>query len=298
VDDASRDTGGQSEIPRRLIDTPLNLRDLPAEVQAHRDRVRKEDAILDEVARPRIEAHIAACRLVAKQLQDWHQRIADKTDLELIGYSRAAAIWLLAGRCLGLLEALLVQIEAGIDNEALITGRAIHEAARILFVFCDSEEEELLRVWLDDEGKQGYVKAGAARAAQDRFEEKLNEAMEGDGLRRFNKTTELSAKVYDAMSRVAHSRRSTCVNSVWEAGRQMAYGRHPSPLRRASSASWGSAMTVEVANAVGDALRAFYGEGFFGKEVAPLIKSIEAVGEAAPLDEATIRGAASGSVQR
>jgi hypothetical protein len=291
VDEMGKSAGDEGDASRLPINVPLNIRALPAEVQVHRDRVHEEDAVLEGIVKPRIEAHVATCRLVAKQLQDWHQRVADKTDLQLTGYSRGAAVWLLAGRCLGLLEALLVQVEAGIDNEALITGRAIHEAARILLVFCDAEEEELLRVWLDDEGKHGYVRPSETRAAQERFEEKLNEAMEREGLRGLNTTTELSAQIFDEMSRVAHSRRSSCVNSVWQAGRQMAYGRHPSPMRRASSASWGGAMTVEVANAVGDALRAFFGGGFFEKEIAPLIKSVEAIGEAAPLEAAAIQQA-------
>src|SRR4029077_12154070 len=196
------------------------------------------------------DAHIAACRIVAKQLQDWHQGIADTTDLDLTGYSRGAAVWLLAGRCLGLLEVLLIQAEAHIDNEALIVGRAVHEANRILMAFCaDPDEDELVRLWLDDEGKHGYVKQGAARAINNRFEEKLNETMKDQGMLPLGSTDKLTVDLYDRLSRTVHSRRSSCVSSVWEAGREMAYGRAPNQLRRASAVKWTASITVEIVEA-------------------------------------------------
>jgi hypothetical protein len=275
------------------IEVKLQLRDLPPEVKALREEHRDQDAQLREIVKPRAEAHIAACRIVANDLQKLHQQIADTTDLDLDGYSRASAVWLLAGRCLGLHEVLIVQAEAGVDNEALVLGRALHEACNILMAFlADPEEEELVRLWLDDDGKHRYVKQGAARAAQDRYEASLNKAMADAGLPPLGNTKALKEDLYDRMSRTAHNRRSSCVSSLWKEGRKMAYGRAPSALRWASAVEWTSSMTVEVVNSVGDALRSFYQGNFFVKEMAPLVQSIDAIQKTCPLDEVSIRKAA------
>lgn len=278
------------------IEVELQLRELPPEVKTLREQHREQDARLREVVRPRAEAHIAACRTVTRDLQKWHQQIADRTDLDLDGYSRGSAIWLLAGRCLGLHEVMIAQAEAGVDNEGLIVGRALHEACNILMAFlADPEEEKLVRLWLDDDGKHRYVKQGAARAAQDRFETSLNEAMEEAGLPPLGNTIDFKEELYDRMSRTAHNRRSSCVSSLWKEGRQMAYGRAPSALRWASAVEWTSSMTVEVVNSVGDALRSFYQGDFFVEKMAPLVQSIDAIRKTCPLDEGSIRQAAAGS---
>jgi hypothetical protein len=47
----------------------------------------------------------------------------------------------------------------------MVTGRAIHEAARVLFAFTAPDTDRLVRLGLDDEGKYGYVKQGQAREA-------------------------------------------------------------------------------------------------------------------------------------
>jgi hypothetical protein len=271
----------------------IALRELPLEVKALRGQHQKQDLLLREVVKPRADAHMAACRIVAKDLQNWHQQIADTTDLELDGYSRGSAVWLLAGRCLGLHEVLIVQAVAQVDNEGVVVGRALHEACGILMAFLSNpEEEELVRLWLDDKGKHGYVKQGAARAAQDRFENDLNKAMSEAGLPPLGTTAPLRADLYDRMSRTAHNRRSSCVSSLWKEGREMAYGRAPSALRWASSVNWTSSMTIEVVNSVGDALRAFYQGDFFVEKMVPLIQSISAIQETFPLDEDSITQAA------
>jgi hypothetical protein len=275
------------------LEVKLSARDLPPEVVELRKIAAERDALLEEIVQPRVEGMIGTCRSLARQLQEWHAAIADHTDLDLTAYSRASAIWLLSGRCLGLLEVLIVQAEAGIDNEATIVGRAIHEANRILFAFiADPEDDELVRVWLDDEGKYGYVKQGAARAVNDHFEEKMNAALVEQGLPAIGTTKAGSEELYDRLSRTVHNRRSSCVSSVWVGGRSMAYGVAPSPLRRATTVGWTASVTVEVVNSVGDALRAFFGEGFFGSNVAPLIREREAVRETLPLNEESILDAA------
>jgi hypothetical protein len=72
----------------------------------------------------------------------------------------------------------------------------------------------------------------------------------------------------------------------------MAYGIAPNPLRRATTVEWSASVTVEVANAVGDALRAFFGRDFFVSKIAPLVLEVEAVRQSLPLDKAALLEAA------
>ena len=271
----------------------IRARGLPASVVELRRAAAADDAAIERIVKPRVEALLAACKIVAQDLEGLHARYADATDLDLTGYSRASALWLLSGRVLGLLRALLVQIEVGIGNEALVTGRAIHEAARVLFAFSVPDADDLVRVWLDDAGRHGYVKQGPARDAEERFERLVADAMRDAGMTPPEPVREKTEQLYDRMSRSAHNRRSSCVDAVWEPGRRMAYGYNPTAIRRASYATWAASMTTEVTNAVGDALRALYSqERFFTERITPLLKSIDAVRAASPLDEASIRRAA------
>jgi hypothetical protein len=271
----------------------ISRRTLPEEVQRNREAYRAQNERLEEVAKPRIEAQLQACRMAVEQLEAWHRRIADETDLDPTGYSRGAAVWLLSGRAIGFLKALIVLAEAGIEVEAMAIGRALHEADHMLLAFCAPDGEAVVRRWLDDEGKHGYVKPGESRKAQASFEEEMEEAMQAQGLPSLGRTGPLADELYDRMSRVAHSRRSTCVSSFSEPLREFAYGTHPFPVRRGIVVEWTSTMTVEVLNSVGDALRAFYGQGFFTEKVAPLVHSVDAVRESCPLDEDSILAAAS-----
>jgi hypothetical protein len=281
----------QRGAPKRPIDgVPSRIRDLPAEVAQARLDAAADDAANEKVARPRIDAVLTACKLAADELEALHRRYADITDLDLTGYSRASAIWLLSGRTLGLLRALLVQVEAGIGNEALLTGRAIHEASRVLFAFGAPGADDVVRLWLDDEGRHGYVKQGVARAVEERYETTLAETMEQAGLSRIASTKEKTETLYDLMSRAAHNRRSSCVDAVWKPGRQMAYGRSPSAILRAGYAAWAASMTTEVLNSVGDSLRALYSQPrFFVERIVPLVNGIDAVQDSAPLGERSIR---------
>jgi hypothetical protein len=147
-----------------------------------------------------------------------------------------------------------------------------------------------VRLWLDDKGRHGYVKQGMARAIEERYEISLAESMEQAGLSRIPSTKEKTEELYDLMSRTAHNRRSSCVDAVWEPGRQMTYGRSPSAIRRAGYAAWAASMTTEVLNSVGDALRALYSQPeFITERIVPLANGIDAVRQSVPLDEHSIR---------
>jgi hypothetical protein len=286
------DERGRDQARPELADRPLKKSELSEDADDLRISFRLDNAANERVVATRASAQYTACRSVLDQLQAWHRALADETDLDLVAYSRSSAVWLLSGRILGLAEAMWVQINAGISNEVMVTGRAIHEAVRVLPVLRDVEEEELLHIWLRDDGKYRYVKPKNARDALARYEEKLGEAMTQKGLPKIPGSTEAAEEMYDRLSRSAHNRRSACLDSTWEPGRMMVYGRHPSPFRRAATVEWGCAMTVEVALAVADGLETFYGYGFAVKSIGPLIQAIQAVREAEPLDEESIRRAA------
>jgi hypothetical protein len=278
--------------PELNVSAKVSLRELPPDVVSARVEAVKDDAANEPIVRPRMEGTLSTCRLVLDKLVELHRRVVDVTDLDPEAKTRDAALWLVSGRCVGLLDTLLVQVAAGVCTEAMATGRTLWEAMNMLIVFGDPGEEELLNIWLADEGKYDYVKPGAAREAHAAFEEKIDAAIERAGLPRTGPTKELNAEIYDRLSRTAHNRRSSCLDSYWARGRQMAYGRHPSPLRRAAYASWAATMTDSTAGAVGDALGAFYADGFFAAEIKPLVRDLDAIRQTMPLDSRSIREAA------
>lgn len=285
--------GNTEETDKPDLEVKIAARSLPPEVAELRKLAAERDAILRPIVQPRIEGVIATIRELARRLQTWHAAIADTTDLDLIGHSRASAIWLLSGRCLGLLEALIVQAEAGIGDEALVVSRALHEADQILSAFiADPEDDELVRIWLKDEGRHGYVKQGAARAVNDRYQQDLNAHLAAQGFPIIGTTKSLTEELYDRSSRTTHNRRSSCLSSVSVGARSMAYGFAPDELRRAVTVSWSASVTFEVLNSVGDALSCFRGREFFVSKVAPLILQLQAVRETLPLDAESILGAA------
>jgi hypothetical protein len=67
--------------------------------------------------RPLIEGHLAVYGVALDQLERAHQRIADITDLDLSGETRPAAVWQVAGRCIGFARAVLVLAREGIGDE-------------------------------------------------------------------------------------------------------------------------------------------------------------------------------------
>lgn len=275
-----------------LVEETISRVPISVKVRQLREGERARDERLEPIIAPRIAAQRTANRLALDQLEAWHREVGEQTNLDLVGYSRGSAIWLLGGRLLGLSEAFWVQIDAGITNEMAVTSRAIFEAASILPLFRNSDEEEIVRLWLDDDGKYRYVKMKEAQRAQQRFEEQLSEKMEEIGLPTLESSIDKGDEMYDRLSRFVHNRRSVCVDSLWERGREMAYGRNPSILRRASAVEYGGTVTVQVVQVVGSALETFRGQHFFSKEVLPLVAGIEAARDDSPLDERSILTAA------
>lgn len=183
---------------------------------------------------------------------------------------------------------LLVQVEAGVDNEALITGRAIHEASQIVFAFRSGEADELVHLWLEDEGRHGYVKQKPARDAQDRFAASLEEAMKRRGMNTIAPVRHLVEELYDQMSRTAHSRRSSCVIRLGGWAPDVVRDP-PLPTQARRCGAMGGIDDGRVTISAGDALAAFFEPDSFSREIRPIQQSIAAVGNSSPLDQTEIQ---------
>lgn len=265
------------------LDRPVRPRELPLEAVVARQTRLAYDERNEPVARPRIEANLAAVKIVLARLEVLHARVADRSDLDLLGYTRPSAIWLLTGRCLGLLRALVVQVEAGICGPAVVTQRALHEAGMLLQAVTDPGSDELLRRWLDDpDDPNEYVRPWQARQQVARFEERVNTWAKENGLGELGKSpSSLARGLYDDLSRAGHNRRAWCADEVFEPAREMAYGVHPSPIRRAAYTSVAVEMTKEVTRFVGYSLSRLLGQKFWREEIEPLLASLKAA--AAPV---------------
>jgi hypothetical protein len=267
-----------------LFEPPISKRELPQEVRGKRELAAQEDERSTKVLEPRIEAHIAAYEIALQELEDFHQRLADETDLDLIGDTRLAAVWQMAGRCIGLARAILVLLRLGFCGEAVVLGRSLHEADRLLDAFADSQECDLLDQWLSDEGRHRWVRPRETREARDRSELRLDEAMRQAGVPPVKRTWNLSDELYDRYSAAAHNRRAWVQDAVSPDLRTMARGPHPSTIRRAVTIASVGGLVEEAVQSIGDALSRFYGPKFFAKHIQPLITSFKAMRDTQPLD--------------
>ena len=271
------------------LNPELELRDLPVEFVELREAAAALYLRQETVVAPRIAAHLAVCNDAYGELSRYHAGVADRVDFDLRGYTRPAALWALSGRCLGLLRAVLVQVEAGVCCEALVTGRGLHEALQLLLVASLPPEEAILRKWLDDKGKHEYVTASQARKANQRLGEKLTELVAEAGSD--DVVPDMAAvadDLYDMLSRAGHNRREAVLDAVSVPLQRMTVGYDPDPLNRALYASWATTMTSEVVAFVGDALNLFIQLDFPSKVVGPMHQRIIDVRRSHPLDRAAV----------
>jgi hypothetical protein len=167
-----------SEALNEGFSTPhVTARKLPPRIARNRVEQAARDAADGARLRQPISAHVAARRIALDLLTSTHQGLADGSDLDLTGSTRPAAVWQMAGRCLGIARALICLLEQGFTAEVLHLGRALHEATRLLSALGDREEDALLRKWLAGE----YISPGSVRAAEERYEQRLAAAMAAEG---------------------------------------------------------------------------------------------------------------------
>jgi hypothetical protein len=231
-----------------------------------RDRARWESAI---------EANIAPHRLALDHLAETHQRIADTYDFDLIGDSRQAATWQMAGRCIAIAR-LMCDAALGYTADVLHLARALHEADGLVGVFPVEEGTELLRQWLADEGNAS-VRPGPVRAAQERFEQRIAEMAREAGRPELEVPEGLQRQIYGDQSQAAHHRRKWTQDAVSPPLRTMLRGPADVWARRAVTTAAMLPVVDESVIAVGDALAQFMPPGWYSEHVVPFVQTFEAV---------------------
>jgi len=249
-------------------------------------RVRKQQGARDELDRqqwePRVQAHIAAHRLALDFLNDTHQWIADDYDFDLVGDTRPAATWQMAGRCIGIARLICDSLALGYTTEVLHLARALHEAVRLVQAFMLPEGTALLRKWLADDGND-WVRPKAVRAVESEFEERLAQAMRDAGIPELDRTRDLDRAMYGHQSEAAHHRRKWTQDAVLPPARTMLRGPTTVWLRRAGTTAAMLPVVEESVMLVGDALARFLPPDWYEQRVGPFLLSFEALRVTQPL---------------
>lgn len=212
-----------------------------------------------------------------------HQWLADELDFDVMGDTRPAGVWQMAGRCIGIAQLIIDALALGYTRtEVQHLARALHEADRLVDIFGIPEEADLLRKWLADEGDE-WVRPRAVREAEKRFEKRLAKAMREAGVPELRRTDELTRRIYGQHSEAAHHRRKWTQDAVAPQLRTMIRGRTTVWARRAVGARKMLGIVEESVASVGDALAPFFGPGWYEQHVIPVLASFEALRVTHPL---------------
>jgi hypothetical protein len=306
VIEAHDDDARQAEPEEAVSDLNVFVRDrpLPEAVVAARKAAAAEREANATIVEPRIASQLAAGRLAIESLVAPHTHVGDGTDLDLEGDTRQAAVWIVAGRCLGLANALLDLLEKGYAAEVIPTARTLHETNRLLDALVDEGDDALLIRWLKDEDAD-WVRPRETREARENMVARLRATMataleeaeaasEDDRVRDLKAAIEemdatppelwkMSLSIYDVLSRIGHTRRSGTNDGVSIPLRQMITGPHPDPAIRGDYVEWSSALIEETMLAVGAALSRFFGPNYFKQGVEPILTAFKAVRAYHPL---------------
>jgi len=262
----------------------LNPRIAPRKLPPRFARKRASQATTDEADRERyeqaIDRHLAAHRRALAWLADEHQLIADGYDFDLVGDTRPAALWQMAGRCIGIARLILDAVALGYTAEPVHLARVLHEADRLLDMFADPDEGPLLRQWLDD---KAWVRPASARKAEARFEQRLADAMTTQGKQELERTKGHTERLYAEFSEAAHNRRRWVQDAVAPELRTMLRGPTTVWVRRAITAAVMVAVVEEAVISVGGALELFHGSGWYKDNVSSHIADFERLRSEQPL---------------
>jgi hypothetical protein len=268
----------------------------PRDVLVARATEEARERALASIVEPRFAGHLATYRMALDAVDELHQRIADRTDLDLMGTSRWAATWQLAGRTLGFARAHLILAEAGIADEAMPTARGVHEASRMLEVVSNVHEADMALRWLADDDER-YPKPHEVRAAIERFEQMMNDMLVAEGEEPLPTTRHLSAELYRRMSGATHNRRYALTSVVEPHLRRMVRGRHPNFYGRAVAITYAGSIVNEAISQAG----LFLASSFLGEVgsaewlqtvLRPTLETLKAADVDYPLDFASIDAAA------
>jgi hypothetical protein len=253
-----------------------------------RERGREMDAALEPIVRPRIAAHISACRQALDVIEAELDRMSETLSIEPTASTRASALWLLLGRCVGQQRAVLLLAEHGMAVEGRPLDRTIKEMTNLVKAMgADGPvAEKLARQWLSD--AESYVKAQAGRrgtVAAFKNTEKEAEAFRHLGLKSLD---EVDRAAFNDLGRAAHGRRSSMLESYYAPTRQMARGARYPLLDQAIAVEWASVTTNGVILAASAMLLGFYGQQYVESNVLCLMTGINAIRQTQPLDTDTI----------
>lgn len=264
------------------LNPPLNATGLPEAITRLRETRATEYEASREWWEPRIDAHIHAHRIALDFLADTHQWVADTYDFDLVGDTRPAAMWQMAGRCLGIGRLILDSLQLGYTAEVLHLGRAVHETNRLLATFHMEGEDAILHRWLGGE----YVRPAEAREAEERFDKLLAEAMREKGIEGnpVEARDGLSRVMYGRLSEAAHHRRQWTEDVVFPDERIMLVGRTENWTRRAATTGTLVAVVEETVISVGSALSEFMSSrSWYEERVKPFIETFTALRGVQPL---------------
>jgi hypothetical protein len=228
-----------------------------SEVSNAREAFRTANAQNEEILRPLIELHLTAYHAILDDLGAAHAAAGENPRLDLLGPSRDAAMWLVAGRCIGLARAGFDLVRMGYASEAVPTIRSLHEANRLLGVFALRGEDELVSRWI--EGRT--VGRGAIMHASQRQEEAIRVEMLRAGVKPPMSTKSYFDGQYGRWSEIAHQRRKHLLDQVAVDARMMAAGPHPDWRARSATVDHFGDILGELLSAGGHALAQLLGPG-------------------------------------
>jgi hypothetical protein len=233
---------------------------------------------VEKVLQPRLDGHLQAYRLAVEPLVDFHRKLVEETDLDLAAETRWVAIWEMSGRCLALAKALIDQLSQGWGPETVGVARVLHEGANLLMTFVESEE--VGHRWREGE----HVRPGEARnLVATSYQEDLERIVAELGIEVDANMRQIQNEVYRRLSQGAHNDRPGFADSIARDLREFAYGPHPDPRVRALYVEFGGELIEQIVMEVGHALGRIYGDGFYIREVQPLVHAIHAVREQMPI---------------
>jgi hypothetical protein len=264
------------------LELEVQRRELPSEVARLRLIVRAQQAERDAQMQPLLDAHIEVYAAAIEALIATHREIGDRTDLDLTGETRWAAMWLLAGRCLAISRVVLHDLRGGFTSEGIGSMRALHEAVQLLSAISFHLEEDAVRRWLAGE----WIPPREVREIQGRKQTLADERMRELGIEpEGGDLVQLGRDLYGSLSESAHHQRGGFPESVAPALREFVYGPHPDATKRASHVEYGGHLLEEVVIVVGDAFADMLGRDYFTQVVRPLQELMERVRRESPLSD-------------
>lgn len=263
--------------PEDDLDPALSPRSLSADELLARTRGRAADAALEPLIRPRVAAHVSACRQALDVIENELDQLVETLDLDPTASTRAAALWLLVGRCVGQQRAVLLLAEHGMAVEGRPLDRSVKEMSNVVQAIAAEGPvaEKLARKWLSD--GDAYVKAQAGRQGMAvQFSDPAREeaVFAAHGVRSLK---EADKRNYEYLSRAAHGRRSSMLESYYVETRHMARGGRYAFLDIATAVIWASGTTANVVLAAGIMLLPFRGQKYVEERILCLHEAIEVI---------------------